>query len=86
MPTIDIFQELRQVEELWDEFFDIICVFNLALPRGCYGVELAVSHVKPETHHSLLTPHSITNLYQLGLAVSTGTISNKEHKTTSLKA
>ena len=47
VPTVAVDEELWQVEELWHQLLDIIGVAVHGLPRARYGVELAVSHIKP---------------------------------------
>ena len=47
LPTVAVDEELWQVEELWHQLLDIVGVAVHGLPCARYGVELAVSHIKP---------------------------------------
>lgn len=43
-----VLKEFWEVEELWDELFDVVGVVHERLPCSRDGVELAVGTVEPE--------------------------------------
>lgn len=47
--TVLVLQELWEVEEFWDELFDVVGIVHEGLPGGRNGVKLTVSTVKPAT-------------------------------------
>lgn len=49
--TIHVLYEFWEVEELWDEFFDVGWTLHACLPGCCHRVELPVRTVKPIQQH-----------------------------------
>lgn len=48
--TIQVLQELWEIEELRDELFDVGRALHARLPGRCHRVELAVRAVEPAAH------------------------------------
>jgi len=44
--TVRIHKKFGEVEELWNQFFDIVWVFHQTLPHGRNRVKLSVCHIK----------------------------------------
>lgn len=55
--TVHVLQELWEIEELWDELFDVSRTLHACLPGCCYRVELSVSAVKPVQRHTPACHH-----------------------------
>lgn len=45
--TVHVLQEFWEIEELWDELFDVGRTLHARLPGCCHRVELAVRAVEP---------------------------------------
>lgn len=50
--TVHVLQEFWEVEELWDELFDVGWTLHASLPGCCHWVELPVCAVKPIQQHA----------------------------------